>query len=169
MILQTNIQKERPLHRDSSSVNQVFIKITITPRNFFNMNCDAVDYSTAHILSHFVTGLSIFIVLIVWISLALLQRPLLFTGASVQSHSDSINVLWRTHRWRLETFPLQHWIIIIKLVIKFMKCFEWRCPLHLKMGMKPHLCYHSTSCFSKEQHCFYALFYRQSSFVSQLV
>jgi hypothetical protein len=36
----------------------------------------------------------------------------------------------------------------------------------LKMGMKPP---HNTSCFSQEQHSFYALFYRQYSFVSHLV
>jgi hypothetical protein len=29
-----------------------------------------------------------------------------------------------------------------------------------KMGMKPPLCDHNTSCFNKEQHCFYALLYR---------
>jgi hypothetical protein len=39
----------------------------------------------------------------------------------------------------------------------------------LKTGKKPLLCDHSTSCFNKEQHCFYALFYRQSSFVIHLV
>jgi hypothetical protein len=55
------------------------------------------------------------------------------------------------------------------VVIKFMNSFEWRYPSCLKMGTKPPLCDHSTSCFSKEQHCFYVLFYRQSSFVSHLV
>jgi hypothetical protein len=42
---------------------------------------------------------------------------------------------------------------------KFMNCFEWRCPLHLKMGTKPPLYDHNTSCFSKEKRCFYMLFY----------
>jgi hypothetical protein len=37
--------------------------------------------------------------------------------------------------------------------------FERRGPSRLKMSMKPPLCDHDTSCFSKEQHCFYALFY----------
>jgi hypothetical protein len=50
-ILGTNIQKERPLHGDLCSVNQVFNMTTITSGNFFNTNCD-VDYSPAHILSY---------------------------------------------------------------------------------------------------------------------
>jgi hypothetical protein len=79
-----------------------------------------------------------------------------FTGASVQRYSDSFSVLRRTHRWRPVMFPLQQWTIIIKLIIKFMNCLQWRLTSHLKMGMKPPLCDHNTSCFGKEQHCFYA-------------
>jgi hypothetical protein len=55
--------------------------------------------------------------------------------------------------------PFQHWTIIIKLVINFTNCFEWRRPWRLKMGMKPALRNHNTSCFSVEQYCLYALFY----------
>jgi hypothetical protein len=51
-ILETNIQKERSLHGDLSSVNQVFNVTTITSGNFLNMNCDVVDYLMAHILSY---------------------------------------------------------------------------------------------------------------------
>jgi hypothetical protein len=36
--------------------NQVFNMATIMSGNFFNMNCDAVDHLTAHILSYLVTG-----------------------------------------------------------------------------------------------------------------
>jgi hypothetical protein len=43
-ILETNIQKERPLHGDVSSVNQVFNMTTVMSTKFFNMNCDVVDY-----------------------------------------------------------------------------------------------------------------------------
>jgi hypothetical protein len=43
-VLETNIQKERPLHEDLPSVNQVFNMTTITSVNF-NINCDDVDYS----------------------------------------------------------------------------------------------------------------------------
>jgi hypothetical protein len=39
-------------------VNQVFNVTTITSGNFFNMNCDVVDYSTAHILSYLFAGLN---------------------------------------------------------------------------------------------------------------
>jgi hypothetical protein len=85
--------------------------------------------------------------------------PCWFTGASLQRHSDSVHVLWRMHRWRPGTFPLQHQTIIIKLVIKFITRFEWRHPSRLKMGVKPPSCDHSISCFSKEQCCFYVLFY----------
>jgi D-ribose pyranose/furanose isomerase RbsD len=56
-IPETNIQKERPLHGDLSSVNQVLNMTTITFDNF-NKNCDVVDYSTAHILSYLVAGLN---------------------------------------------------------------------------------------------------------------
>jgi hypothetical protein len=56
-ILETNIQKERPLHGDLFSVNQVFSMTTIMCGNFFYMDCD-VDYSTAHILSCLVAGLN---------------------------------------------------------------------------------------------------------------
>jgi hypothetical protein len=56
-ILETNIQKETPMHTDLSSVNQVFSMTTITSGNFFNTNCD-VDYSTAHILSYLGAGLN---------------------------------------------------------------------------------------------------------------
>jgi hypothetical protein len=31
---------------------------TITSGNFFNMNCDADDYSMAHIISYLVAGLN---------------------------------------------------------------------------------------------------------------
>jgi hypothetical protein len=58
--------------------------------------------------------------------------------------------------------PLQHWTTIIKLVIKFMTCFKWRRQSLLRMGTKSPLCEYNTSCFSKEQHCFYALFYSLS-------
>jgi hypothetical protein len=37
----------------------------------------------------------------------------------------------------------------------------------LKMSMKPLLCDHNT--YFSRKHCFYALFYRQSSFASHLV
>jgi hypothetical protein len=57
-ILETNIQTERPLHGDLSSVNQVFSMTTIMCGNFFNTNCDLVDYSTAHILSYLAAGLN---------------------------------------------------------------------------------------------------------------
>jgi hypothetical protein len=96
-----------------------------------------------------------------------LQPSLLITGASLQRHIYSVNVPRRMYRWR-PAFPLQHWRIIIKLVIKFTNCFEWTCPSRSKMD-RNSLCDHNTSCFSKEQHCFYALFYRQSSFLSHLV
>jgi hypothetical protein len=66
--------------------------------------------------------------------------PCCFTGASLQRHSDSVNALRRTHKWRSVIFPLQHWTIIIKLVIKFMNRFEIRRPSRLKMGTKPPLC-----------------------------
>jgi hypothetical protein len=56
-----------------------------------------------------------------------------------------------------------------QMVIKFMDCFEWRQTSHLKTDMKPPLCDHNTSCFNKEQHCFYTSFYTQSYFVSHLV
>jgi hypothetical protein len=52
------IQKERPVHGDLSSVNQMFSMTTITSGNFFNMNCDDVDYSTAHTHSYLVAGLN---------------------------------------------------------------------------------------------------------------
>jgi hypothetical protein len=55
-ILETNIQRERPLHGDLSPVNEVFRVTTITSGNFFNTNCDVVDYSMAHILSYLVAG-----------------------------------------------------------------------------------------------------------------
>jgi hypothetical protein len=42
------------LHGDVSSVNQVFNMTIITSGNFFNTNCDVVDYSTTHILSYLV-------------------------------------------------------------------------------------------------------------------
>jgi hypothetical protein len=96
-------------------------------------------------------------------------HPCWFTGASLQRHSDSASVLWRMHWLRPTTFSLQHWTINIKLVIKFTNCFEWRRPSCLKMAWNPPLCDHNTSCFSKEQRCFYSLLYRQSSFVSHLV
>jgi hypothetical protein len=67
------------------------------------------------------------------------------------------------HRW---TIP--HYSEPIQQMPVFDICFEQRRQLHLKMGTKPPLCDHNTSCFSKEQHCFCA-FYRQSSFVSHLV
>jgi hypothetical protein len=57
-ILETNIQKERPLHGDLSSVNYVFIRPTIMSGNFFNTNYDVVDYLMAHIISSLVAGLS---------------------------------------------------------------------------------------------------------------
>jgi hypothetical protein len=57
-ILKTNIQKERPLNADLSSVNQVFNMTTITSLNFFNTNCDVVDYLMAHIFSYVVAGLN---------------------------------------------------------------------------------------------------------------
>jgi hypothetical protein len=69
----------------------------------------------------------------------------------------------RTEEGRRRFYSNTEW------VIKFINCFEWRRPSHLKTGTKPPLCDNNTSCFSKEQHCFYALFYRQSSFVSHLV
>jgi hypothetical protein len=56
IVLETNIQKERKMHGDSSSLNQVFNMTTITSGNF-NTKCD-VDYSTAHILSYLVAGLN---------------------------------------------------------------------------------------------------------------
>jgi hypothetical protein len=56
-VLETNIQKERPLHGDSSFVNQVFNMTMITSGNFFNTNCD-VDHLTANILIYLVTGLN---------------------------------------------------------------------------------------------------------------
>jgi hypothetical protein len=56
-VLETNMQKERPLYEDLSSVNQVFNITTITSGNFFNSNCD-VDYSMAHVLSYFVGDLN---------------------------------------------------------------------------------------------------------------
>jgi hypothetical protein len=34
----------------------MFNMTTIMPGNFFHMNCDAVDYSTANILSYLVAG-----------------------------------------------------------------------------------------------------------------
>jgi hypothetical protein len=51
------LQKERPLHGDLFPVNQVFNMTTITSGNFFNTNCDVVDYSVAHILSYLMAGL----------------------------------------------------------------------------------------------------------------
>jgi hypothetical protein len=39
-------------------VNQVLGMTTITSGNFFNANCDVVDYSTAHILTYLVAGLN---------------------------------------------------------------------------------------------------------------
>jgi hypothetical protein len=39
-------------------MNQVFNMAAITSGNFFNANCDAVDYSTAHIISYLVAGLN---------------------------------------------------------------------------------------------------------------
>jgi hypothetical protein len=39
-ILETNIQKESPMHRDLFSVNQMFNMTTVTSGTFFNMNCD---------------------------------------------------------------------------------------------------------------------------------
>jgi hypothetical protein len=56
-MLQTNTQKESPLHGDLSSVNQVFNMTTITSGSFFNTNCD-VDYLMAYILSYLVAGLN---------------------------------------------------------------------------------------------------------------
>jgi hypothetical protein len=106
---------------------------------------------------------SIFVAPIVWISLVVLQLPCWSTEACLQRHSDSVSVLRRTQRWRPATFPLQRWTTIIKLVIKFMNCFEWRRPLRLKIGAKPPLCSHDNSYFNTEQRCFYALFYRRSS------
>jgi hypothetical protein len=100
---------------------------------------------------------SISVAPIVWISLVVLRPSLLICSATL--------TLWQcqcsqcspeNHRGRPATFPLKHWTIIIKLIIKFMNCFEWRRPSRLKMGMTPPLCDHSTSCFSKEQHYFYA-------------
>jgi hypothetical protein len=58
MILETNIQKQRPLHGDISSVNQALNMTTITSINFFKTNCDVVDDSTAHILSYLTAGLN---------------------------------------------------------------------------------------------------------------
>jgi hypothetical protein len=46
------------MHGDLSSVNQVFNMTTVTSGNFFNTDCDVVDYSTAHILSYLVAGLN---------------------------------------------------------------------------------------------------------------
>jgi hypothetical protein len=80
------------------------------------------------------------------------------TGASSQLCSDSVYVLWKTHRWRLVTFPLQHWTIIIKLVIIFLNILIEGAHLAWKWA-RNCLCEHSTSCFSKEQHWFYALLY----------
>jgi hypothetical protein len=57
------------------------------------------------------------------------------------------------------TFSLQHWTIIIKLVLKFMNCFEWRCLSCLKMGTQLPLCAHNTSCFNRKQHWVHVLFY----------
>jgi hypothetical protein len=57
-VLETNIQKESPLHGDLSSVNQVFSMSTITFGKLLNTNCDVVDYSTAHLLSYLVAGLN---------------------------------------------------------------------------------------------------------------
>jgi hypothetical protein len=57
-ILETTIQKERPVHGDLSSVNQVFNITTIMSGNFFNTNCDVVDYLMAHILSYLAAGLN---------------------------------------------------------------------------------------------------------------
>jgi hypothetical protein len=57
-IPETNIQKQRPFHGDLSSVNQMFNMTTITSGSFFSTNCDAVHYSTAHILSYLVAGLN---------------------------------------------------------------------------------------------------------------
>jgi hypothetical protein len=56
-ILESNIQKGRPLHEDLSSVNQVFSMTTIMSGNFFNTSCD-VDYSMAHIPSYLNAGLN---------------------------------------------------------------------------------------------------------------
>jgi hypothetical protein len=57
-ILESKIQKERPLYGDLSSVNEVFNMTTIMSGNFFNTNCDAVDYSIAHTLSYLVADLT---------------------------------------------------------------------------------------------------------------
>jgi hypothetical protein len=57
-ILETNVQKQRVLHGDLASVNQVFSMPTITFCNFFNTNCDVVDYSMAHILRYLVADLN---------------------------------------------------------------------------------------------------------------
>jgi hypothetical protein len=43
---------------DLSSVNQVLNMITITSGNFFNTDCDAVDYLTAQILSYLTADLN---------------------------------------------------------------------------------------------------------------
>jgi hypothetical protein len=53
IVLEINIQKQRPLHGDYSFVNEVFNMNTITFGKFFNTNC-VVDYLTAHILSYLV-------------------------------------------------------------------------------------------------------------------
>jgi hypothetical protein len=49
-ILETNIQKK--------DMHQVLNMITIISGNFFNANCDDVDYSVAHIFSYLVAGLN---------------------------------------------------------------------------------------------------------------
>jgi hypothetical protein len=72
MILESNIQKERPLNGDLSSVNQVFNMITIMS-GIFNTNCYVVDCLTAHILSYPVADL-------------VLSVPLLFAAFSEKNN-----------------------------------------------------------------------------------
>jgi hypothetical protein len=69
--------------------------------------------------------------------------PSWFTGAYLKCHCDSISVLQkcRDESWRC--FLSNTLTIIIKLVIKFMNCFEWRRPLCLKMGTN-HPCVTTT-------------------------
>lgn len=57
------------------------------------------------------------------------------------------------HRCRPVMFPLKHWTVIIKPVVKFMICFEWR---HLPVW-KWARNYHSNSFSSKEQRCWCSL------------
>jgi hypothetical protein len=80
---------------------------------------------------------SVFVPPIVWISLVFLQPSLLiywgFFEAPLWQHQCSPE---KTH---MKAGNISSPTLIIKLVVRFMTCFELRHALHLKKGMKPPL------------------------------